>query len=98
LENIVSDLTELEKGMEIVRKEQECRKERILRDFLHNSEEKLKKLRGETRVAQEAFRICVEYFGESPRTSDANSFFSLILRFVKAFKVIYVNKVFFYFY
>ena len=87
LENIVTDLAELEKGMEVVRKEQESRKERVLRDFLHNSEEKLKKLRSETRVAQEAFRSCVEYFGESPRTSDANSFFSLIMRFVKAFKV-----------
>ncbi|KAL1137587.1 hypothetical protein AAG570_009286 [Ranatra chinensis] len=88
LENIVADLAELEKGMEAVKRESEGRKERILKDFLANSEDKLRRLRCDTRTAQEVFRTCVEYFGESPRSSDANTFFSLLVRFAKAFKVI----------
>lgn len=96
LENIVTDIHELEKGMDLVRKEAELRgtgKERgsgqsvVLRDFLANSEEKLRRLKADGRTAQDAFRECVEYFGESPRTTDANTFFSLLVRFARAFKV-----------
>jgi hypothetical protein len=96
LENIVTDVQELEKGMDLVRKEADLRgtgKERgsgqsvVLRDFLANSEEKLRRLKADGRSAQDAFRECVEYFGESPRTTDASSFFSLLVRFARAFKV-----------
>lgn len=95
LENIVTDVHELEKGMDIVRKEHELRgKERqsvILRDFLSNSEEKLRKLKADSRIAQESFKDCVEFFGESPRTTDANTFFSLLVRFTRSFKVTKMN-------
>jgi len=96
LENVVTDIHELEKGMDLVRKEAELRgtgKERgsgqsvVLRDFLANSEEKLRRLKSDGRAAQDAFQECVEYFGESPRTADANTFFSLLVRFVRAFKI-----------
>lgn len=96
LENVVTDIHELEKGMDLVRKEAELRgtgKERgsgqsvVLRDFLANSEEKLRRLKSDGRAAQDAFQECVEYFGESPRTADANTFFSLLVRFVRAFKL-----------
>lgn len=91
LENITTDVHELEKGMEAVRKEVEIRgkgiQSLVLRDFLANSEDKLKKLKNDARISQDAFRECVEYFAESPRTTDANSFFSLLVRFSKAFKV-----------
>nr|CAD7267823.1 unnamed protein product [Timema shepardi] len=87
----MTDVHELEKGMELVRKEAELRgKERhntVLKDFLANSEEKLRKLKADARSAQESFRECVEYFGESPRTVDANTFFSLLVRFARTFKV-----------
>jgi len=98
LENVVTDIHELEKGMDLVRKEAELRgtgKERgsgqsvVLRDFLANSEEKLRRLKSDGRAAQDAFQECVEYFGESPRTADANTFFSLLVRFARAFKVSY---------
>lgn len=88
----MTDVQELEKGMEQVRKEAEVRGKQqsvVLRDFLANSEEKLRKLRADARSAQDAFRECVEYFAESPRTTDANSFFSLLVRFTRAFKVIH---------
>lgn len=91
LENITTDVHELEKGMDLVRKEFELRgKEKhntVLRDFLNNSEEKLRRLKSDARAAGEAFRECVEFFGESPRQADANTFFSLLVRFARAFKV-----------
>ncbi|XP_012174584.1 formin-like protein isoform X3 [Bombus affinis] len=90
LENITTDVHELEKGMDLVRKEFELRgKEKhntVLRDFLNNSEEKLRRLKSDARAAGEAFRECVEFFGESPRQADANTFFSLLVRFARAFK------------
>ena len=77
--------------MDLVRKEFELRgKEKhntVLRDFLNNSEEKLRRLKSDARAAGEAFRECVEFFGESPRQADANTFFSLLVRFSRAFKV-----------
>lgn len=90
IENITTDVHELEKGMDLVRKEFELRgKEKhntVLRDFLSNSEEKLRRLKLDARTAGEAFRECVEFFGESPRQADANTFFSLLVRFARAFK------------
>ncbi|XP_043271728.1 formin-like protein isoform X2 [Venturia canescens] len=90
IENITTDVHELEKGMDQVRKEFELRgKEKhntVLRDFLNNSEEKLRRLKSDARTAGEAFRECVEFFGESPRQADANTFFSLLVRFARAFK------------
>lgn len=92
LENVVSDVNELEKGMVLVRKEADIRgkgpQNHIVKDFLANSEEKLKKLKVDSKTAQDAFKECVEFFGESSRTSDASAFFSLLVRFAKAFKVI----------
>ncbi|XP_059622727.1 formin-like protein isoform X1 [Phlebotomus argentipes] len=90
LENVVTDVHELEKGMEAVRKEAELRGKgphnHVLRDFLNNSEEKLKKIKIDSKSAQESFKECVEFFGESSRSTDANTFFSLLVRFVRAFK------------
>ncbi|XP_013116718.1 formin-like protein isoform X2 [Stomoxys calcitrans] len=90
LENIVTDVHDLEKGMELVKKEAELRvkgsQTHILRDFLNNSEDKLKKIKMELKMAQDAFKECVEYFGESSRNADAAAFFSLIVRFSRAFK------------
>jgi hypothetical protein len=96
LENIVSDVQELEKGMDMVRKEAGLGgtvKERgsgqsvVLRDFLAQSEVKLRKLQADGRSAQDAFRECVEYFGESARTTDASTFFPVLVRFARDFKL-----------
>lgn len=91
LDNMNTDVNELEKGMELVRKEAELRgKERhnlVLRDFLGNAEDKLRRLRQDMRAAHDAFRECVEFFGETPRTTDANTFFLLLVRFARAYKV-----------
>ncbi|XP_056637256.1 formin-like protein [Diorhabda sublineata] len=91
LENINTDVNELDKGMEAVRKEAEIRgrgnHSLVVRDFLVNAEDKLRRLKSDAKMAQDAFRECVEFFAESPRTTDANTFFSLLVRFVKAFKL-----------
>lgn len=97
LENVIVDVAELEKGMEVVRKEASVEQRGksapnlVLKDFLANSEEKLKKISADTKVAQENFKDCLEFFGESSRNGDANAFFSLLARFVKAFKVSVIN-------
>ena len=57
LENITTDLVELNKGMELTKKEYVLRQTSptppvILADFLRNSEEKLLKLRTDTKTAQ----------------------------------------------
>nr|XP_023012528.1 formin-like protein CG32138 [Leptinotarsa decemlineata] len=76
--------------MDAVRKEAEIRgrgsHSLVVRDFLANAEDKLRRLKSDAKMAQDAFRECVEFFAESPRTTDANTFFSLLVRFVKAFK------------
>lgn len=91
LENVIGDVNELEKGMDIVRREAQQSGKNfqtlVLKDFLANSEEKLKKISIDAKIAQETFKDCLEFFGESSRNSDANAFYSLLVRFVKAFKV-----------
>ncbi len=57
LENILVDLNELDKGMELTKKELELRsRDRdpplILKDFLNNSEDKMKKLKTDAKHAQ----------------------------------------------
>ena len=92
MENITTDIRELEKGMEMTRKEYDSRRTSrdqltILKDFLANSEDKLKKLLSDVKTAQDAYKRVVEYFGENPRTVSPSTFFSQFVRFVNAFKV-----------
>lgn len=84
--------------MEQVRKEFELRgKEKnntVLHDFLKNSEDQLRRLKSDERIANEAFHTCVEFFGESTIQVDANTFFSLLVRFARAFKVCVLHLVY----
>ncbi|KAK2180878.1 hypothetical protein NP493_421g02041 [Ridgeia piscesae] len=90
LENVVMDISELVKGMEMTRREYEARKDRdppaILKDFLANSEDKLTKLRADAKTAQDMYAQVVEYFGENPKTLAPNTFFSLFVKFVQSYK------------
>ena len=56
LENVITDIADMEKGMEMTKREYEARKDRdppvILKDFLANSEDKIKKLRADAKSAQ----------------------------------------------
>ncbi|KAK9501805.1 hypothetical protein O3M35_012472 [Rhynocoris fuscipes] len=86
LDNLISDVAELERGMEAVRKENCSRTEGVLHDFLVASEERLRNLQARLHEARAQFRETAEYFGECSRTSDPTTFFSYFVRFVKAFK------------
>jgi len=60
LENVLIDVHDLEKGMDSTKREYEARKHSrdqpvILRDFLVNSEEKLRKLQSDVKTAQVEF-------------------------------------------
>ncbi|KAK7071689.1 Formin-like protein 2, partial [Halocaridina rubra] len=98
LENIITDITELDKGMDQAKKEMErCRDMRsldgqsalaVLRDFIGNSDDKLKKLKADLKTAQTAFADVLEYYGESSRTMAPNTFFSIYVRFTKTYKTV----------
>ena len=89
MENVLLDIRELEKGMNMTRKEAEGRSNPplILKDFLTNSEDKMSKLNADAKIAQDAYNGVVEYYGENAKTLPPNTFFSLFVRFVKAYKV-----------
>jgi len=63
LENVITDIADMEKGMEMTKREYEARKDRdppvILKDFLANSEDKIKKLRADAKSAQVSGALCV---------------------------------------
>ncbi|CAH1237809.1 FMNL3 [Branchiostoma lanceolatum] len=86
LENVLYDVRELLKGMELVKREFSFNENPVLRDFLETSQDKLDKLQDDAKTAQEAYTTAVEYYGESPRTLSPNQFFSLFVRFTKAYK------------
>jgi len=90
LENVMTDVHELEKGMELTRKEFELRKDfkdtAVLKEFLASAEDKLRRLQTDSKIAQDAFSDVVEYFGESTRTLSATTFFSMFVRFTRMFK------------
>lgn len=67
LENVLTDVQELSKGMDLTKKEFELRKDFkdekqnvVLKDFLSNAEEKFKRVRTDAKTAQDAFLECVE--------------------------------------
>lgn len=91
LENLTCDVTELERGMEVVRREATGRSDGVLTDFISSSEGSLSILAQQLNAALAAFRETAEYFGECPRTTDPTTFFAFFVRFVKSFKVSFWN-------
>lgn len=88
LENVITDIHELDKGMEMTRREVELKKagSSFLKDFVADNEAKLAQLQKEQRIAVDAFSDAAEFFAESKRTIQPKEFFTSILRFSKAFK------------
>lgn len=96
IENILVDISELEKGMDLVRREVSSPHfpaASPLREFLAASEDKLRRLRQDATAAVNQFRDCVEAFGEPARGSDANRFFPLLVSWNGRFKWDFVYKV-----
>lgn len=105
LENILTDVRELEKGMELTKKELDNRlaapinatstreQQRIkdhqnasLQDFVDKASDLVSKLRMDTDSASFAFKQCVEFFGEEPKSMDCNTLFGYLVRFVATWK------------
>ena len=101
LENILTDVAELEKGMSLTQKELQARaaapptgasasrsaQNLVLKDFVENAGEQLKKLAADAANAKAAFAECLEHYGEDPKATDTNAFFAVLLRFVNGWKV-----------
>merc|ERR1719270_725795 len=95
LENIMTDVHELEKGMRLTIKELEARQNTpsaknartmALKDFCDNASSQLQKLKQDAENAKKAFIDCLEHYGEDPKTLDANTFFAILKRFCDAWK------------
>lgn len=92
LENVLTDVQELEKGVKLARRESELRQNlgpelrEVLSQFMSTAEGKYSQVMNETKAAKEAFNKVAEYFGETPRTIATNVLFSVISRFCRAFK------------
>uniref|UniRef100_A0A672L9K7 Formin-like protein 3 n=1 Tax=Sinocyclocheilus grahami TaxID=75366 RepID=A0A672L9K7_SINGR len=87
LENVLLDVKELGKGMDLVRRECSLHDHAVLKGFLQTSDTQLDKLQKDSKTAEEAFNNVVLYFGESPKTTPPSVFFPVFVRFIKAHKV-----------
>ncbi|KAL7991233.1 hypothetical protein Chor_014970 [Crotalus horridus] len=86
LENVLLDVKELGRGMELIRRECSLHEHSILRNFLIASEGKLDRLQKDAKTAEEAYNTVVRYFGESPKTTPPSVFFPVFARFIRSYK------------
>ncbi|XP_052396034.1 formin-like protein 3 isoform X2 [Carassius gibelio] len=86
LENVLLDVKELGKGMDLVRRECSQHDHAVLKGFLQTSDTQLDKLQKDAKTAEEAFNNVVLYFGESPKTTPPSVFFPVFVRFIRAYK------------
>ncbi|NXN46151.1 FMNL3 protein, partial [Rhinoptilus africanus] len=86
LENVLLDVKELGRGMELLRRECGLHEHGVLRAFLAGSEGKLERLQKDARTAEDAYNAVVRYFGESPKTTPPSVFFPVFVRFIRSYK------------
>ncbi|XP_058021970.1 formin-like protein 3 isoform X3 [Ahaetulla prasina] len=86
LENVLLDVKELGRGMDLIRRECSLHEHSILRNFLIANEGKLDRLQKDAKTAEEAYNTVVRYFGESPKTTPPSVFFPVFARFIRAYK------------
>ncbi|KAM6188978.1 formin-like protein 3 isoform 2-T2 [Sarcoramphus papa] len=86
LENVLLDVKELGRGMELLRRECGLHENSVLRTFLAASEGKLERLQKDARTAEDAYNTVVRYFGESPKTTPPSVFFPVFVRFIRSYK------------
>uniref|UniRef100_A0A8C5AP49 Formin-like 3 n=1 Tax=Gadus morhua TaxID=8049 RepID=A0A8C5AP49_GADMO len=85
LENVLLDVRELGKGMDLIKRECSRHDHPVLKTFLHSSDALLDKLQKDAK-ASEAFNNVVNFFGESSKTTPPSVFFPVFVRFIKAYK------------
>ncbi|KAJ8255781.1 hypothetical protein COCON_G00196450 [Conger conger] len=87
LENVLLDVRELQRGMELTKREYSMHGHNtMLKDFIAHNEGRLKKLQDDAKVAQDAFDEVVKFFGENAKTTPPSVFFPVFVRFVKAYR------------
>ena len=96
LDNITTDVKELEKGMNLTLKELDARlntpalknnhRTVVLKDFCENAKSQLQKLKEDSDKAKNAFIDCLEHYGEDPKGMDASTFFAILKRFCETWK------------
>uniref|UniRef100_A0A671YWA6 Formin-like 2b n=1 Tax=Sparus aurata TaxID=8175 RepID=A0A671YWA6_SPAAU len=87
LENVLCDVKELQRGMELTWREFSVQHNSTLKDFISRHESRLSKLQEDARIAQDAFEDVVKFFGESSKTMPPSVFFPIFVRFIKAYRV-----------
>ncbi|XP_075897750.1 formin-like protein 2 [Nelusetta ayraudi] len=87
LENVLSDVKEIQRGMELTWREFSVQHNATLKDFISRNESRLGKLQEDARIAQDAFEDVVKFFGESSKTMPPSVFFPIFVRFIKAFRL-----------
>uniref|UniRef100_A0A3Q3BFJ3 Formin-like 3 n=1 Tax=Kryptolebias marmoratus TaxID=37003 RepID=A0A3Q3BFJ3_KRYMA len=86
LENVLLDVRELGKGMDLIRRECSLHDHAVLKGFVQGSDAQLDTLQRDAKTAEEAFNSVVSYFGESAKTTPPSVFFPVFVRFIKAYK------------
>uniref|UniRef100_A0A8D3C185 Formin-like protein 2 n=1 Tax=Scophthalmus maximus TaxID=52904 RepID=A0A8D3C185_SCOMX len=87
LENVLCDVKELQRGMELTWREFSVQHNATLKDFISRHESRLSKLQEDARIAQDAFEDAVKFFGESSKTMPPSVFFPIFVRFIKAYRL-----------
>ncbi|KAK2857271.1 hypothetical protein Q5P01_006006 [Channa striata] len=87
LENVLCDVKELQRGMELTWREFSVQHNATLKDFISRHESRLQKLQEDARIAQDAFEDAVKFFGESSKTMPPSVFFPIFVRFMKAYRL-----------
>uniref|UniRef100_A0A3B3TYQ8 FH2 domain-containing protein n=1 Tax=Poecilia latipinna TaxID=48699 RepID=A0A3B3TYQ8_9TELE len=86
-DSILRNLKALERGMELTRSEFSAEEENpVLKTFLDTNAPLLDSLKAEEKTAQDTYESVVEYFGEDPTMTLPSEFFSIFIRFIKAYK------------
>lgn len=87
IENLNMDINMLVNGIKKCKREfAESSSNSVLRDFLLNNEDKVKKLEGDMKKAVDAYNDVVTYYGENPKMTPPGTFFSFFTRFDEAYK------------
>lgn len=93
LETCASEVQELERGMELVKRELNLRGSQKdpatqrLHSFVTSKSPELLSLTGELRVSRSEYNQCVEYFGENTKLLESSTaFFSIFAKFLKQYK------------
>ncbi|XP_067116311.1 formin-like protein 2 isoform X2 [Osmerus mordax] len=88
LENVVCDVKELQRGMELTWREYSMHGHNAtLKDFISKHETRLQKIQEDARIAQDAFDDAVKFYGESSKTMPPSVFFPVFVRFIKAYRL-----------